>query len=111
MRHRLFGYPSALPLARRWLQVQYAGTTISIKLMNARRVATKLLPGAFGASFGAMIGSLGGLGGWWFFFPEQPLPLFTIVGFLGGSLVGVGIWGVSQSVPSHEPVREHGHTA
>jgi hypothetical protein len=79
--------------------------------MNAQRVATKLLPGVVSASFGAMIGSVSGLVGWWVFFSTQPLPLFTIIGFVGGSLLGVGAWGAFHALPVHETSPQRERTA
>jgi zinc transporter ZupT len=79
--------------------------------MNAQRIATKFLPGVVSASFGGMIGSVSGLVGWWVFFSHQPLPLFTIVGFVGGSLLGVGTWGAFNAIPVHETSPEPERTA
>ena len=65
--------------------------------MNARQAARRLVVPASVASFGAMIGTLAGLAGWFFMAPDGPLPLYTSagLGFIGGSLAGLvggGIW-------------------
>jgi hypothetical protein len=81
--------------------------------MNARRVAVNILPAAFIASLGSMLGTFGTLC-WWLIFAQQDwidfavrhgqLPLYTSVGFIAGGLIGGAAGGIWQAVHVHSVV-------